>query len=292
MHFKGEYAALAAVLLAISPAGADVMPLKDAANLFGARPGAAEADLSPLGDKLVYLAADGGARTVIKVLDLNTDKERRIIASDGTPESLKSCEFASETWLVCRYGGNAVVNNLVLGFSRLVAINLDKNELKPLGVQQDFDRDEGIRQEDGQILDWLTDGATPAVLMARNHVAQHSELGSNIGSDSQGGLAVEKIDLASMHVSVIEPPRVYASMFMTDGKSKVRLVGTDGVTRGGEQLSGKRTFRFRLANGKSGATLASITRAMTAAFGRSRSINRRTRFTIWKSATGVMPCSI
>lgn len=250
MRFNRQLAALNALLWAATPAFGAVMPLDEAAKLFGVRQGAMAADLSPLGDKVVYLSSAGGTRTIVKLLDLGTYKERNVIASEGTPESLEWCEFATESWLVCRYAGNTRYENLVIGFGRLVAINLDKNELKPLGVREDFDRDEDIRQEDGNILDWLTDGDSASVLMARNHVAQRSETGTALAAASGGGMAVEKIELASMHVSTVEPARVNAAMFMTDGKGKVRLVGVDEVGGWGGQLSGKRKFRFRLANAK------------------------------------------
>ena len=226
------------------------MPLEQAAKMFGAREGSFAANLSPLGDKVVYLSADGGSRTVVKLLDLATQKERRIIASDGKRESLQWCEFATDSWIVCRYGGNAHYGNSVIAFGRLVAIDLDKNQAKPLGVRMDADRDDEIRQEDGSILDLLTGGSGGSVLMARNHVPQQAPSGQ-AGGDSGGGLGVDRIDLSSMHVTTVEVPRHGASQFMTDGRGAVRLVGLDQHAQNGEQLSGKTKFRFRVAGSES-----------------------------------------
>jgi hypothetical protein len=195
--------ALAAVLAGISPAGAQVMPLEQAAKMFGAREGSFAADLSPLGDKVVYLSADGGSRTVVKLLDLASLKERRIIASDGQHERLQSCEFATESWIVCHYGGTAPYRNLVITFGRLAAIDLDKNQIKPLGVRANEDRDTAIRQNDGGILDFLSEGSAGSVLMARNHVPQQAAVGEASG-ETAGGLGVERIDLASMRASTVK----------------------------------------------------------------------------------------
>ena len=241
--------AFAAVLAGSSPAAAQAMPLEQAAKMFGAREGSFAASLSPLGDKVVYLSADGGSRTVVKVLDLASQKERRIIASDGKHESLQWCEFATESWIVCRYGGNAPLGNLVITFGRLATIDLDKNQIKPLGVRVDAERDNGIRQEDGRILDFLTDGSGGSVLMARNHVPQQAPVGE-ARSDSAGGMGVERIDLSSMHASTVEEPRRDASQFMTDGRGSVRLVGLEQYAQDGEQLSGITKFRFRIAGSK------------------------------------------
>ena len=242
--------ALAAVLVGASPAGAQLMPLEQAAKMFGAREGSFAADLSPLGDKVVYLSADGGSRTVVKLLDLASLKERRIIASDGKHESLQSCEFATESWIVCQYGGTSPYLNLVITFGRLAAIDLDKNQIKPLGVRADEDRDTTIRQKDGRILDFILEGSGGSVLMARNHVPQQAPVGEASG-DTAGGLGVDRIDLASMRASTVEAPRPDASQFMTDGQGSVRLVGLEQIARNGEQLSGQTKFHFRVAGSKS-----------------------------------------
>lgn len=242
--------ALAAMLAGISPAGAQVMPLEQAAKMFGAREGSFAADLSPLGDKVVYLSADGGSRTVVKLLDLASLKERRIIASDGQHERLQSCEFATESWIVCHYGGTAPYRNLVITFGRLAAIDLDKNQIKPLGVRANEDRDTAIRQNDGGILDFPPEGSAGSVLMARNHVPQQAAVGEASG-ETAGGLGVERIDLASMRASTVEAPRLDAAQYMTDGQGSVRLVGLEQFAHGGDQLAGQTKFRFRLAGSNS-----------------------------------------
>jgi acetyl esterase/lipase len=232
------------------PSCADVMPLDQAAKLFGARPTAFAADLSPDGSKLVYLSSTGAGKTTVKILDLNTNTERRIIESSGKPEKLRSCDFATDEWIVCNYGGNAHVENLIAGFARTVAINLVKNQVRPLGVDHDY-HDIGVHQDDGEVLDFLPDDPNGSLLMARVYSARQGELGSRFTEDKKGGLGVDRIDLGTGRSVTLEPPRPEASMFMTDGHGVVRLVGMPVTTNNNEQLTGLTRFRFRKA-GESG----------------------------------------
>ena len=91
-------------------AQAEVMPIDQAARLFGAREDAWGADLSPSGRKIAYLAAGPGSQSMLRVHDLDTGRTSSILASNGRPESLDACEFATETQLICRYSGNAEVD--------------------------------------------------------------------------------------------------------------------------------------------------------------------------------------
>jgi acetyl esterase/lipase len=224
------------------------MPLADAAKLFGSRPVTFAADLSPSGDRVVFLSGIGGSKTGVGVLELNSGKTTRLTTSDGRPASLTSCEFASDTMLVCEFGGMTAVVGQMVGFSRLVAIDLTNGKLKALGVRQS-DLDLGLHQYDGQILDWLPEEKRPAVLMARQYVAQMGRTGSIIETEKAGGLGVDRIDLQNLQTTTIERPRQNASRFLTDGHGNVRVMGIDEVV-GDTQLSGRTKFQYRPTNNK------------------------------------------
>ena len=230
---------------------AEVMPLADAAALFGARNSAWQAALSPSGRRLVFLSAGPGGATYAKLLDLETRKIDVVIGSDGKSESLDWCNFASETQLVCRYGGNAPYNDLMLGFSRLASVAIDGKGIKPLGAKSTA-YDAYIRQNDGAILDWLPaeDGA---VLMARTYVPQIDLLETRI-SDEQEGLGIVRIDLATGKAKAIEPPRKKVSHYLTDGRGTVRIMAIEEETGTG-QLTGITRFRYRAAGSREWADL-------------------------------------
>ncbi|MEO6248932.1 MAG: alpha/beta fold hydrolase [Sphingomicrobium sp.] len=220
------------------------MPIVDAARLFGNRPTAVAADLSPDGDKLLYLSASGAGTTVLKVLDLKTNSERIITQTSGKPEALRWCEFATEAWIFCSFSGNAHVESVIAAFQRMIAINIVKPQLKSLGVGQTY-YDIGIHQNDGEVLDLLPEDQGGALLMARNHTAQAAELGSRLTVESAGGLGVDRFDLTTMRSSVVESPRPDTSMFMTDGRGVVRIIGIDVTSRLSGLLTGVTRYRFR-----------------------------------------------
>ncbi|HET9397380.1 MAG TPA: alpha/beta fold hydrolase [Sphingomicrobium sp.] len=236
---------VALCLLAGTASGAlgEVMPLDQAAKRFGIRESAKQADLSPSGRKIVYLAAGAGAQTIAKVYDLDTKKTVSLIASSGNPETLRWCEFATETQLICRYSGNAEVEGVLLGFSRLATLSLVGKDVRSLGSKR-AGYDMYIRQNDGAVLDWLPD-AEGSVLMSRTYVPKVEERATNI-KDERLGLGVDRVELATLRSRPVEEPRRQASHYMTDGRGNVRIMGEAESDNVG-QLKGITTFRFRKA---------------------------------------------
>ena len=239
---------VAALLAGVSTiAGAEVMPLDEAATAFGKRPAASHVALSPSGNKVVILVATAGRATAAKVFDLKTGAESVAVVAPGDPESLDWCEFASETQLVCRYGGNLEMDGSIVAFSRLITVGIDGKNLKLLGQRQSF-YDGGLRQFDGSILDWLPEG-DGAVLMAREYVPEVGRTGSNI-SRKKEGLGVDKIDLRSLKSDAIEPADRSASGYMTDGRGNVRLKIHEEVDSLGK-LTGLTKYYYRRSGSRS-----------------------------------------
>ena len=208
--------------------------LAEDAAAFGVRPAVEHVSISPSGNKVAVLTPGRGAQTSLKIFDLVTGDQKTIISSPGTPETLHWCRFGSETQLVCRYGGNLVVDGVLAGFGRLIKVGADGKGMAQLGQRASF-YDAGLRQYDGQILDWLTsDGG--AVLMARDYVNEAGRTGSRI-SRVQSGMGVDKIDLATLKSAPVEAPNDEFDGFLTDGRGGVRIrydndEGTDGMLNG------------------------------------------------------------
>lgn len=235
---------VAGLLAGVSTAAqADVMPLEVAAKWFGARESAWQADLSPSGRKVVYLTAGPGAQTIAKVLDLDTKKTVGLIASSGNPETLRWCEFATETQLICRYTGNAEVEGVLAGFSRLATLSLTSKDVRSLGTKR-AGYDMYIRQSDGSLLDWLPD-EEGSVLMARTYVPKVEERATNI-KDERLGLGVDRVELSTGRSKTVEDPRPQASLYMTDGRGNVRIMAFAESDNVG-QLKGITSFRYRKA---------------------------------------------
>ena len=238
-----KFGGAAAALLMSGAAFAAPASLSADASSFGARESAGEVALSPSGDKVVMLVAGPGKSTAARVFDLQTGAATTAVSSNANPETLHWCRFATDTQLVCQYGGNVRVEADILGFSRLITVGIDGKGLKSLG-QSKSANDATIRQFDGKILDWLTDGSG-SILMARSYVPEVGKTGSRI-SRSKEGLAVDRIDLASMKVTTLEPPRPRVSGYMTDGRGQVRVRTITNADNNGI-LTGIIDFAYRRA---------------------------------------------
>jgi dipeptidyl aminopeptidase/acylaminoacyl peptidase len=232
-----------AALMAASSLSAAPASLADDARAFGTRPSAEQVAISPSGDKVVMLVAGPGASTAAKVFDLRTGAETTPVSSPGNPEALKWCQFGTDTQLVCKYGGNLYVDGVLMPFSRLVTVGTDGKGLKLLGQEKSF-YDNGLRQFDGDILDWLTSG-TGAVLMAREYVPEIGKTGTKMIRRTKG-LGVDRIDLQSLKSSTVESPDRLTSDYMTDGRGNVRL-RIRSEAEGDGTLTGISSFAYRLS---------------------------------------------
>ncbi|MGY2733204.1 hypothetical protein [Sphingomonas sp. UYP23] len=134
------------------------------AAAFGARVGASSPALSPDGRFLVYIAPGAGQLTVAMVMNLADGTTTPITSADGKPLKLNSCGWSAADRLVCLLSGISTVNHTKLALSRLVAVDADGKHTLPLSIQY------GLRQQDGEVLDWMT-GVDGTVLMSRGNGA-------------------------------------------------------------------------------------------------------------------------
>ena len=213
--------------------------LAEDAKLFGQRSDILSMDLSPSGTKIVSLIAGKGSQSFVVVTDLATKAMKRILGSKGTPEAISSCAFASETQLVCNYGANIQVGEDLLGFHRLLTVDTTTLKVQKLGQR---DVGSGLRQDDGEILDWLPD-ENGTILMSRTNIPDTGGLG---WSGNGRGLGVDRIDLATLKASQVELPRQGTSAYLTDGRGHVRMMRVD-ESDSSFVLTGIVAFKYRLA---------------------------------------------
>jgi dipeptidyl aminopeptidase/acylaminoacyl peptidase len=232
----------AASLLAgvATSATAEVMPLDQAAKLFGTRDSIESMAISPSGNRLVLLAAGPGRSSIVRVVELPSMQTKTIMSSAGEPESFRRCDFASDTQIICRHAGNGLIGADVVSYARLITFNTDGQDVKELGQKRSF-YDAWIRQYDGEILDWLPD-QNGAVLMERTYMPEAYKTNTRLVRDKEG-LGVDRIELPSLKSSTVEPARDGAAGFMSDGRGNVRLMTTAETAAG--KLSGKLRYHFR-----------------------------------------------
>jgi dipeptidyl aminopeptidase/acylaminoacyl peptidase len=225
------------------PAAGAALSIDAAAKLFGARPSASAPDLSPDGDEIVYIEAARGTGNIVRLLNLKTKQGTDVIASAGKPDSIRSCEFASEDWVVCQVVADVPFRAAIVGVSQLVAVNLKTKEAKHLGV--DYNRDEAatIRQNDGYVISYPNDGPA-AVVMARDYIQSRGHEGTMGRNGPPVWLGVDRIALDTMKVTRIEAPSPLAGSLLTDPDGTARVMETAQYDLMG-RLTGIMNFRFR-----------------------------------------------
>lgn len=229
-----------ASLFVAAPAFSQDTGLIADAKAFGTRPSADGVDISPSGRELLTIDPGLGKSSILTIVDLKTGAQKPILKSNADPEALYWCKFASDTQLICKYGGGTYLNSDLIGFTRLITMDVNGQNVRQLGQPSHF-IEEGVRQFDGEILDWLP-GDQGSVLMARNYVRERGTTGTRF-VDSRDGLGVDRIDLSTQKPTEVEPPRLLAAGYMTDGRGNVRMMAISGE-RGGE-LTGVTTWRYR-----------------------------------------------
>jgi dipeptidyl aminopeptidase/acylaminoacyl peptidase len=213
------------LLLASVPLLSIAEPAFDAAQAFGARESVSDLRLSPDGMSVVYVAPATGQGSVVYVRSLAKgapSSSLPVITASGKPERLGGCSWVSNQRLVCVVYG--VATNILLEpvpFSRLIAVNSDGTNLKPLSNRNN-EYTQGVLLGGGNVVDWLPD-EDGAVLMTRQYLPEE-HLGSRFGS-SKSGLAVDWIDTRTMATRTIEQPREDAVDYISDGRGTIRIVG-------------------------------------------------------------------
>lgn len=243
--------AAAAALIAMPAYGQQARSLADDSAAFGARESVSAARLSPDGSKVLYMTPGPGLKSFAVISDLQTGKTSIVTSADGEPETLDWCNYSSPARLVCRVSGQVLQSGRIIGFQRLLSLNLDGSDAKLLGQPGSF-YDSALRQFDGSILDWngAVDGT---VLMQREYVPEAGRVQTRI-SRTRSGLGVDRVDTATLKATQVEPPRDAASGYMTDGRGNVRIM-TNVESKSGGGLTGRVKYFYRTNDSREWKTL-------------------------------------
>lgn len=233
-------AAVAATLQPVA-AYAQQHTLADDAAAFGAREAVVAARLSPDGSSVIYLTPGPGPKTFAVITNLATGKSNIVVSSDGSPESLRWCNYAAPTRAVCRIDANVDTIGYLLTIQRLMAMDTSGGDAKLLG-QPTRDTDAYLRQFDGSVLDWRG-GVDGRVLMQRQYVPEGGKIGTTI-VDNREGLGVDLVDTATLRASQVEKPNKASSGYMTDGRGNVRVMSVLERTGDGD-ISGRTKYFYR-----------------------------------------------
>ena len=187
----------------------------DPAAAFGARNGIESIALSPDGTQVAFIAPQKGKGNGLYVVPV--DKKtlpRRIADASGDPEVLRSCDWVSNTRLVCLLSSGRRNSGWILSGSRYIAMNSDATQLKPLS---------------GGLVDMLVSGPANNILVGYS--------GNNFPS------SVYRLDtLTGRSVFKLSGLRM-GTYFLSDGDGEVRIAGA--MTEDGNYQGKIYKFMFR-----------------------------------------------
>lgn len=238
-------AVLASTAMAASAQDPAPKPATGAA-LFGVRESVQQIDISPNGERVVYVTPGRGRVSSAYVADLSGGPHKLVAQTSGAPDQLGWCNFVSDKRLICQAGSVTDVGGVLVPYSRLIAVDDDGKNAAALG-QEHSSYDARLRQFDGEVLDWLPDD-NGAVLMAREYVPE-AKGGTRLVRKADG-LGIDRIDVNTMKATRVEAANKAADFFLSDGRGNVRIQG-DRVDRGGTgQQSSRTKYYYRLTGSR------------------------------------------
>lgn len=191
------------------------------AALFGAREALLDLSLSPSGNKLAYVAPQGPGGEALYVINLAGDPTpRRILGNSDQATALTGCRWITDERLICTAYLVTESSGLLLGFSRLVAINADGSGLQSL-TRSPSSRALSLNQYGGGVLAYEIADKPGKILMQRE-ISAESDLNTRI-AESDGGLVVEEMDTTNLRSRRVEQPQRGVVDFIADDRGALRV---------------------------------------------------------------------
>ena len=229
------------------------------AKTFGSVGGVLDISLSPDGNNVAFIAPGSGLKTELFTIDLKNGVPKKILSASGDPERLLSCGWVSNSRLVCEIGGYQEYNNEIYGFTNIFALNMDGSEAKLLSKRPN-DTSIAISFGGGSVIDWLPEEEN-FILMTR----YYGDWGGVTGRD-RVGWGVDRVDTLTGKAKIVEPAKIEASEYITDGEGNVRVLGMR-IKEGRTELdSGRIKYFFRRKGRDSWEGLATLNYAERAGF--------------------------
>lgn len=213
---------LGGLLLAAAAPGAAAPDIARLAAAYGARPSATSMQLSPGGERILYITSAGTQGRAVVVATIATGATTIILSSVKADSVPFDCNWKSEQRIICGVYYIVTAGAQQLSMRRTVSVAADGSSRVMLG-QRPSDKAVGIDQGGGAVIDWLPDDPDH-VLMQVNMVEQVT-IGSNIGGKS-GGLSVQKVDVNTGRMTMVERPNPLVFRYGADGQGNVRFMAT------------------------------------------------------------------
>lgn len=196
--------------------------LAETARVFGVRESILDISLSPSGTKLAYISGGPDHFEILNIIDLRGDSTPRMIIANRDKElDLDSCDWATETRLVCQISGMARTGaGVLLPFDRLLAVNDDGSNVTVLSSRQSANALQAL-QFGGDVIALDAAGAQGQILMTRQYVPE-SNPASRMYNDKRG-FGVDLVDVMTAKRQTREGADELAIDYVADEFGQVRI---------------------------------------------------------------------
>ena len=224
----GLRSTLTALFLAIAmtPAVFAAPSTADLAIKFGERESFYGASMSPDGTRVSYITPISGRGSALMMADTSTGTVKPVLTTGDPKVTLSSCYWAKVDRLICRLRTvTDVLGSDLIGVSRLYSVSPDGKELKEIGRKLG-DRSLGINQNSGSVIDLLPDSPDDVLMSVFNDAKE--TINTNI-RPKPPGLVVQRVNLRTGRMQMVEQPVRNGSEFIADSTGAVRVKGVADV---------------------------------------------------------------
>lgn len=249
--------AILALAFAISPTGAVRAQDDDLARRFGTLSGVTHISLSPDGQRLAFVAPNKGQANDLFVVEIaDGAAPRRILRASGAPEMLQWCRWATDARLVCQIGGREKIGEYIFGFTSLLGVDATGGNVRTLSTRRGANA-VGFDFRGGSVIDWQP-GSDGGILVMRSHVPEANRQSASLIVKDEEGMGVDLMNVTDGSIKVIEKPRRDATEYITDGKGRVRVMGTHPMAGRTGNLSNTRRYFFKAEEGRDWQALSTV----------------------------------
>jgi dipeptidyl aminopeptidase/acylaminoacyl peptidase len=211
-----------ALLTTMLPLAAQAQDAAAMARAFGARYSMEDISLSPDGARVAMVVPGKNRETVLLIAEpLKGGDPASIMRSSGEGDHLRTCNWATDTRLICRVEVELRHAGAVEAFSRLVSVDVDGKNFKIVTARAN-DRSLFGSRYGGDVVD-LTGDSKGNILLLRTYVPETS-IGRLVQKDAYG-LGVERVNLSTLERRPTVRPRRDAVEYITDGVGTIRIMG-------------------------------------------------------------------
>lgn len=229
----------------------------DVARRFGTLAGVTQVSLSPDGAKLAFIAPGKGQANDLYVVDIGDDATpRRLLRATGDPEMLLWCRWATDARIICQVGGRQEYGGTIYGYTSLVGVDAAGGNIKALSTRRGANA-LGADFRGGEVIDW-SPGQPGSVLVMRSHVPEANRASGSLITKDEQGMGVDLMDASSGAAKIVEKPRRDAIEYITDGKGKVRVMGTHAVAGQTGYLASQVRYFFKPQGGGDWQSLSTV----------------------------------